>query len=453
MEWSWRTVLILIGLVTMVAILIDGFRRMRRARAEALRLDVSEDFKFPEEGYNPELPGEVRVVGGFSPNASSSDQPSDPQQSQPSFDEVPAFSALDDEPEVDSMRNTFDSADLAVPSESNVDQAVRDAVVEVSNETDNQPRHSQNSDAAVGVQTTALETGAETTQDEETPVEPNSPLVPKAKPLNLDENVPVLLDVEELGEDTDVVSDTVSDVAPDETETVNLIDALPEAVANTETEAASAEPTEDPLDEAPEAQHVEESHREESKVEMEAEPQPMTESFAETAQIITHPVNFAGADAEVLAHRPPAEVVLVIHAIAQSDQGFRGSDLIYLFNSCDLRYGEKNIFHRFEEADGAGNIQFSVSQSYEPGTFEPGRMADQQFPGLIFFMSLPGAKRPLEAYEAMYEMAMVVARNLKADLLDESLSALTPQTVEANREEIMTFERHQHLMMKKQGTR
>ena len=68
-------------------------------------------------------------------------------------------------------------------------------------------------------------------------------------------------------------------------------------------------------------------------------------------------------------------------------------------------------------------------------------------------MSLPGAKRPLEAYEAMYEMAMVVARNLKADLLDESLSALTPQTVEANREEIMTFERHQHLMMKKQGTR
>ncbi|KZZ45509.1 hypothetical protein A3759_09490 [Thalassolituus sp. HI0120] len=453
MEWSWRTVLILIGLVTMVAILIDGFRRMRRARAEALRLDVSEDFKFPEEGYNPELPGEVRVVGGFSPNASSSDQPSDPQQSQPSFDEVPAFSALDDEPEVDSMRNTFDSADLAVPSESNVDQAVRDAVVEVSNETDNQPRHSQNSDAAVGVQTTALETGAETTQDEETPVEPNSPLVPKAKPLNLDENVPVLLDVEELGEDTDVVSDTVSDVAPDETETVNLIDALPEAVANTETEAASAEPTEDPLDEAPEAQHVEESHSEESKVEMEAEPQPMTESFAETAQIITHPVNFAGADAEVLAHRPPAEVVLVIHAIAQSDQGFRGSDLIYLFNSCDLRYGEKNIFHRFEEADGAGNIQFSVSQSYEPGTFEPGRMADQQFPGLIFFMSLPGAKRPLEAYEAMYEMAMVVARNLKADLLDESLSALTPQTVEANREEIMTFERHQHLMMKKQGTR
>uniref|UniRef100_UPI003B00EEC7 cell division protein ZipA C-terminal FtsZ-binding domain-containing protein n=1 Tax=Bacterioplanoides sp. TaxID=2066072 RepID=UPI003B00EEC7 len=76
----------------------------------------------------------------------------------------------------------------------------------------------------------------------------------------------------------------------------------------------------------------------------------------------------------------------------QSPEGFKGSDLIYLFNSCDLRYGEKNIFHRFEEKDGEGCIQFSVSQSHEPGTFEPAKMADQTFRGLSFFMSLTGCK-------------------------------------------------------------
>ena len=256
------------------------------------------------------------------------------------------------------------------------------------------------------------------------------------------------------------MSDTVSDVASElveaeaiaaEADTIaadSLIAEQPVSASETENEPMVAESAPDYVAELEDPQQIEDPH-----LELEAEPQQMAESFAETAQIITHPVNFAGADAEVLAHRPPAEVVLVIHAIAQSDEGFKGSDLIYLFNSCDLRYGEKNIFHRFEEADGAGNIQFSVSQSHEPGIFEPGKMVDQQFRGLSFFMSLPGAKRPLEAYEAMYEMAMVVARNLKADVLDESLSALTPQTVEANREEIMTFERHQHLMMKKQGTR
>ncbi|WP_420590449.1 cell division protein ZipA C-terminal FtsZ-binding domain-containing protein [Bacterioplanoides sp.] len=459
MEWSWRTVLILIGLVAMVAILIDGFRRMRRARAEALRLDVSEDFKFPEEGYNPELPGEVRVVGGIAEQAAAEPPPERPelQKSEPSLDDIPAFTALEDERETVAVDIAINREDISAASATTSEAAViEETAVEASKEADDQPSLSVDSE----VLSTDQDAVAETSCDDKSLAQPNSPLIPKAKPVNLDEQVPVLLDVEELGDDTDVVSDTVSDVASElvkaeaiaaEADTIaadSLIAEQPVSASETETEPMVAESAPDYVAELEDPQQIEDPH-----LELEAEPQQMAESFAETAQIITHPVNFAGADAEVLAHRPPAEVVLVIHAIAQSDEGFKGSDLIYLFNSCDLRYGEKNIFHRFEEADGAGNIQFSVSQSHEPGIFEPGKMVDQQFRGLSFFMSLPGAKRPLEAYEAMYEMAMVVARNLKADVLDESLSALTPQTVEANREEIMTFERHQHLMMKKQGTR
>ena len=63
MEWSWRTVLILIGVLGMAAILVDGFRRMQRNRAEALKLDVGPVADVTEEDeYNPELPGKVRVV-------------------------------------------------------------------------------------------------------------------------------------------------------------------------------------------------------------------------------------------------------------------------------------------------------------------------------------------------------------------------------------------------------
>ncbi|WP_419813617.1 hypothetical protein [Bacterioplanoides sp.] len=100
MEWSWRTVMILLGLVVMIAILVDGFRRMRRARAEALKLDVSHDFKFPEEGYNPELPGEVRVVGEVDEEPLVNPQPSVSALDRDTTAdiELPAFSALDDEP-------------------------------------------------------------------------------------------------------------------------------------------------------------------------------------------------------------------------------------------------------------------------------------------------------------------------------------------------------------------
>ncbi|MEK9765322.1 MAG: hypothetical protein VW274_02475, partial [Thalassolituus sp.] len=62
MEWSWRTILILAGLLVIAAILFDGFRRMKQARAEALRLDIQPGTDDSEDDYNPELPGSVRVV-------------------------------------------------------------------------------------------------------------------------------------------------------------------------------------------------------------------------------------------------------------------------------------------------------------------------------------------------------------------------------------------------------
>jgi len=441
MEWSWRTVMILIGLVAMVAILIDGFRRMRRARAEALRLDVSHDFKFPEEGYNPELPGEVRVVGGLS----DVDVAEQPLQT----DDIPSFNALDEVSPADVMQDVIDRE--TTQSEQPVitgliDEEPQSEGIPLNNAADDIPA----ADIEEIIDETAVESNLADIE------EPNSPLIPQAKPVNLDEQVPVLLDVEELGEETEVVSqsgqdDSQAELASEAVAETSEQSSLQDEMALETSEEDAAEATTSGNEFVAELEDPEQLN--DPHLELEAEPEQVAETLADTAQIISQPVNFAGSDAEILAHRPPAEVVLVIHAIAQSETGFKGSDLIYLFNSCDLRYGEKNIFHRFEEADGAGSIQFSVSQSHEPGVFEPSNMAEQHFRGLSFFMSLPGAKRPLEAYEAMYEMAMVVSRNLKADVLDESLSALTPQTVEANREEIMTFERHQHLMMKKQGTR
>ena len=153
MEWSWRTVLILIGLVAMVAILIDGFRRMRRARAEALRLDVSEDFKFPEEGYNPELPGEVRVVGGIAEQTAAEPPSERPelQQSEPSLDDIPAFTALEDERETVAVDIAIDREDISAASETSTATtseapAIEKTAVEANKEADDQPSLSVNND-------------------------------------------------------------------------------------------------------------------------------------------------------------------------------------------------------------------------------------------------------------------------------------------------------------------
>lgn len=367
MEWSWRTVMILIGLLAMVAILIDGFRRMQRSRAEALKLDVSGDFKFPEDDYNPELPGTVRV--------------------------------LDDSPERHSEPVDFPQSG-----------GVHTEELDMENE-------SNSSYATAGERVDDLAEFRYTDDDA-----PNSPLVPEARPVNLDEAVPVLLDVEELGAEDVIVRQESS-----ENEQVTLA-----------TETADGRDSDESDD------------KELRPVDISGLENPPYMHNSQADQLDSQPVNYAGPNAEALADRPEPEVVLVIHVLAKAGEGFSGSDLLYLFNSCDLRFGEKDIFHRFEQADGNGQIQFSISQSHEPGTFHPESIESDRVRGLSFFMSLPGARRPLEAYEAMSGMAMTVARNLKGEILDGSHSALTPQTMEHERQQILDFERQQQLALKKQ---
>lgn len=404
MEWSWRTVLILLGLLMVVVIVIDGLRRMRRARAEALRLDVDPTFRaVAADDRNPELPGggfrvvqkSAEIVSAGLSSVASAVTPTDhaPVRT-PRTEPVSNFSALDDDALTD------DEPLIPWQDELGDVRVIPDAKVELPE----QPvPHSAVQDLDI----------------------PPSPLIPKARPVNLDEQVPVLLDVEELGAEEDsqplIAPPDYEDKLPPETDIPQEPMCADDAPAES---AAYAEAVAD-------------------------EPELEEEVAEIPPSLPLQPVNFASPEAEKLSARPEPDVVLEIHCIARDSAGFSGKDILFLFNSCDLRFGEKEIFHRFEQPDGKGYIQFSVAQSFNPGIFVPAAMAQQHFRGLSFFMSLPGAQKPLEAYEAMSGMAMVVARQLNADLFDGARSALTHQTIEHDRQTIIDFERRQRLAAKK----
>ncbi|MAE33711.1 MAG: hypothetical protein CMH97_00375 [Oceanospirillaceae bacterium] len=438
MEWSWRTVLILIGLLAIAAIMIDGFRRMKRARAEALRLDIQPGMdELDDEDYNPELPGSVRVVS----NAAVDDRPL--ENGTASTASVTAAAAAE-APVAERREPSFGDSDKADAPQTD-DLKIGSALADSEDES-------------------PLD---EPSQVSSQPAQPAAPprvdIIPTVKPVDLNEKVPVLLDVEELGDERSfeegivsparVISSEISQPEVKADRAPTTADVMPEAYQETGAQEQVATPdtsdsgspessSADSDDKAYYTELEDPEHIDDPHLDEEVENMP-----EET--VISQPVNYAGANAEVLASRPDPELVLVIHTIAREEGGFNGSDLLFLFNSCDLRYGEKDIFHRFEEADGQGRIQFSVAQVRNPGTFDPSHMADQSFIGLSFFMSLPGAKRPLEAYEAMSEMAMVVSRNLNADVLDESHSAMTTQTMEHERQQILEYERQQRLAAKK----
>lgn len=489
MEWSWRTVLILLGLFMVIAIVVDGFRRMRRARAEALRLDVEPGLgRFGEDLRNPELPSSFRVIKPSAPASEHNryaslderlygvDDNDDDLDAKQQFELDSALAFENDDysaVQYQSQAHAFAATKAAVTTE-RAPKAVVNAETERSNAATTakvapQPELKEPAFDAADFDIPDFDEPQLDDIDEHkvddriipwedelgearvvdnhltnvvepirhSPVQdleiPPSRLIPKARPVNLDEQVPVLLDVEELGAD---------DVQP-----VVTVEDIEQAIEEVEAELDAEEKQAEQGEHASVYTPIIASAALEEAL---AHTPDMEEELAEIpTPIPLYPVNLADINAEKLDDRPEAEIVLEIHCIARDPQGFSGKDIIFLFNSCDLRFGEKQIFHRFELPDSKGCIQFSVAQSFNPGIFAPSAMPNQHFRGLSFFMSLPGAKKPLEAYDAMSGMAMVLARKLNAELYDGARSALTHQTIEHDRQTIMEFERRRQVAAKK----
>lgn len=143
--------------------------------------------------------------------------------------------------------------------------------------------------------------------------------------------------------------------------------------------------------------------------------------------------------------REDVEVVVLNVLPKDRARGFGGKDIMHIFEQCDVRFGHMNIFHRHEQANGMGPIQFSVANMVEPGTFDLDAMEDFESPGLCFFMQLPGPREPLDAFRAMAEIAQLFVRHLNGELRDQYHSAVTAQTLEHSRQRISEFERRRRL--------
>ena len=146
----------------------------------------------------------------------------------------------------------------------------------------------------------------------------------------------------------------------------------------------------------------------------------------------------AQLEEEVAPGRLPREID---PEVARSPQGFRGEDILHILLACDLRFGDMNFFHRHEFEAGRGAIQFSVANMMQPGVFDIDNMSDFSTPGLVFFVTLPGPEDMMKAFDYMLETAQAVARNLGGDVLDESRSVVTRQTLEHCRQQIRDLER------------
>ena len=424
MELNLRTVLVILGSLIMLGILVDGFRRMRRARQEALTLDVQDNFSFPEEGFSSELPnGGARVIGLRSQNELLQEAHAFRDQ----LDELSGMTALD---EIENKANDDLSKDIQQSLEEDRIYA-------------GEPDFQHESYVHLGTDEQNLE------KQVNTKVEVAS--------LNLDQQVPLLMDVEELGEEFPPTAQTSIEESIEESIELELedISGIEASINDISSSVAAVQPAAMEIESTDQTIQHNDNHTRaddinEAIVETELNHDDgRKEAQDMLAEAAYAPVKKPGKKAEILADRPDPSLVLVTHVIPHDEEGFCGEDILYLVNSCDLRHGEKDIFHRFEDENGEGYIQFSMANSFQPGTFNPETLLHERIHGVSLFLSLPGPDKAMDAFEAMTEMASVIARNLGGDVHDESHSIMALQTIEHNRQQVRDFVRKQKLMGKK----
>ncbi len=146
--------------------------------------------------------------------------------------------------------------------------------------------------------------------------------------------------------------------------------------------------------------------------------------------------------------RGAALPVKILQIIVVASKGrFNGQDIVKAGREIGLQANEMQIFHRF--APGSNRVLFSMASLLEPGSFPMESMGGFSTPGLTLFTQLPGPVDGLKVYSEMLEAAGRLAESLGGGLRDETHSALTKQTIEHTRGEILEHSRKLALARKR----
>lgn len=143
-----------------------------------------------------------------------------------------------------------------------------------------------------------------------------------------------------------------------------------------------------------------------------------------------------------------SEEVLILNVVGKPGKNIQGRELLGGLFNCGLHFGSMNIFHRFSHANGEGALMFSMANMVNPGVFDLDNINTFETPGVTFFMTLPGPKNSMTAFDLMLDTVRRLARILNAEVKDDSQQPLTQEVIDDYRRRIREFERTQILLNK-----
>ena len=159
--------------------------------------------------------------------------------------------------------------------------------------------------------------------------------------------------------------------------------------------------------------------------------------------VYEEPVYEAPVEEPRVAAQPVEKIwqdVYVINLMGRPGHELQGATLLSSLMALGFKFGEMDIFHRHEDANGKGEVLFSMINMVKPGTFNPYRMEQFATPGVSLFMQLPLRSNAAFAFEDMLQAADQLASDLDAMLTDMDRSPLSDETIARYRHELAAYE-------------
>ena len=139
---------------------------------------------------------------------------------------------------------------------------------------------------------------------------------------------------------------------------------------------------------------------------------------------------------------PPPEKIVTLFLRARDNHVISGIELLDASLKSGLVFGNHDIFHRIHEEDV--EPVFSMANLTNPGTFDKKAWNTMEIKGVTMFMTLPGPRNALDAWDSMLATSRRLAELLHADLLDDSHSVFTRQRSLQIKEELREYERQKN---------
>ena len=488
---SVRDWLIVVGIVILLGVVADLVRRyLQRGK---LRLAIDDQYKdLPEPDLSAELPnGGARVVspdshqGTPATGTKTSSEPEDKDaqaESDWKIDPILTGARAADE-DVDLLleqefKGVGQGSDRWLASKATADQHEASHVVSQSEiestETVPEPLPVEPAPEPISEETSKPEADSDTEnsgpgiaelESEPQPIEPASATEPDAAPDRQEvAQLSVVEERSEAGADIDLErpvheliqaqqakQSLVSEVQPEPP--APIAPSADTALEEPTDELAQINPVQDQVQANPEPVQAISKPRQGLKEEQtsffdlhpDLAPEPVSEKPKSKRRRKKAATKLKGRDKAAAAQSdetPLEEQVLVIH-VQSKQQPFNGPLLYKLLDACGVEHGEMDIFHRHEEAEGQGSLQFSIANGVAPGTFEVQSAPEFTTPALTFFLRLIDPTDRMNAFECMLATAQCVADNLGGELKDENRSSLRSQTIEHYRQKVREFERKQ----------